>query len=71
MEFFELPNGNVLAIVVSAQLTINGSNFVESSVSVSEKIRTIDDKVTCIFDVADASTKQIQCVLEIIFSKKD
>ena len=46
---------------------INISNFVEKSVSFSEEIRTVEEKVTCIFSVAATSTKWIQCILEVIF----
>ena len=42
---------------------INISNFVEKSVSFSEEIRTVEEKVTCIFSVSTTSTKWIQCIL--------
>ena len=32
-------------------MTINICNFVENSVSFSEKIRTVEKKVTCMFNV--------------------
>ena len=37
------------------------------SVSFREEIRTVEEKVTCIFNVAATSTKWIQCILEVIF----
>ena len=46
---------------------MNDSNFVEKSVSFSEEIMTVEEKMTCIFNVAATSTKWIQCTLEVIF----
>ena len=48
-------------------ITINISNFVGKSISFSEEIRAMDEKVTCIFNVAATSTTWIQCILEVIF----
>ena len=42
---------------------ININNFVEKSVSFSEEIRTVEEKVTCISSVSTTSTKWIQCIL--------
>ena len=66
-----MVNRSVLVIVVSVRfkivLSINTSNFVGKSVSFSEEIRTVEEKVTCIFNVKTTSTKWIQCTLEAIF----
>ena len=48
-------------------IAINVSNFVEKSVSFSEEIRTMEEEVTCIFNVAAIGTKWIQCILEVFF----
>ena len=45
-------------------ITVNFSNSVEKIGSFSEEIRMVEEKVTCIFNIANS--KWIQCILEVI-----